>query len=132
MKLNSRGVIISILILIIMMLICHTMNFFYPKNKFENIDTKSITDYNEIYYTDELNKKQLCANVNQAEIPCDIVKKCEPEPTPTPTPIPKYTLSSSELDLLYKFAYEASAREIFTRTLEDLQPTTTQPNPWGF
>jgi hypothetical protein len=104
------------------------MNFFYPKNNFENVDATSTTNYNEIYYTDELNKKQLCANVNQAEIPCDIVKKCEPVPTPNPKP----TLSQSELALLYKFAYEASAREIFTRTLEDLQPTTTQPNPWDF
>jgi hypothetical protein len=127
MKLKSSGVIISILILIIMMLICHTMNFFYPKNKFENVDATSKINYNEIYYTDELNKKQLCANVNQAEIPCDIVKKCN-EPNQTPKP----TLSKSELALLYKFAYEASAREIFTRTLEDLQPTTTQPNPWDF
>lgn len=126
MKLKSSGVIISILILIIMMLICHTMNFFYPKNKFENVNAKSTTDYNEIYYTDELNKTQLCANVNQAEIPCDIVKKCEPEL------IPKPTLSNSELALLYKFAYEESAREIFTRTLEDLQTTTTQPNLWYY
>jgi hypothetical protein len=128
MKLKSSGVIISILILIIMMLICHTMNFFYPKNKFENVDATRTTNYNKIYYTNELNKKQLCANVNQAEIPCDIVKKCEPEPTPKPKP----TLSNSELALLYKFAYEASAREIFTRTLEDLQTTTTEPNPWDF
>jgi hypothetical protein len=128
MKLKSSGVIISILILIIMMLICHTMNLFYPKNNFENVDATSTTNYNKIYYTNELNKKQLCANVNQAEIPCDIVKKCEPVPTPKPKP----TLSKSELALLYKFAYEASAREIFTRTLEDLQPTTTQPNPWDF
>ena len=44
MKLNSSGVIVSILILIIMMLLCHAMNFFYPKNKFEDVDTKIINE----------------------------------------------------------------------------------------
>jgi hypothetical protein len=147
MKLKSSGVFISILILIIMILICHTMNFFYPKNKFTDVSTSrnsrnsrnnkttpEKTDYNEIYYSNESDKKQLCANVNQAQIPCDIVRTCitdpTPIPTPTPTPTPEITtaptsglssLSNSELTVLYKVAYEASAREIFTRALKDIK-----------
>ena len=130
MKLKSSGVIVSILILILMMLICHTMNFFYPKSKFEDVSTNSIkplkTDYNEIYYTNESDEKQLCSNLDQPEIPCDIVRTCKIEPTP------KYTLSNSELAVLYKVAYEESAREIFTRTLKDLQTATTEPNLFDF
>ena len=142
MKLNSSGVVVSIIILIIMMLICHTMNFYYPKNRFEDVgksdkrnnETKP-TDYNEIYYTNDTNEKQLCANVNQAEIPCDIVRTCKTEPTPKPTTIPTRglnSLSNTELSILYKFIYEHSAREILTRTLKDIKPTTTKPNPWDF
>ena len=152
MKLNSSGVIVSILILIIMMLLCHAMNFFYPKNKFEDVDTKIInerkkqknnnnqtkkTDYNQIYYSNESDssEKKLCNDRDQPEIPCNIIKKCDP----IPTPIQKTgldSLSNSEIAVLYKFAYEASAREILTRTLNDTQPTTTQPtttqpNLWG-
>ena len=121
------------------------MNFFYPKNKFEDVGKSDKrnnktrqTNYNEIYYTDESNdsnKKQLCANVNQAEIPCDVVRTCKTEPTPSPTPSPTQgldSLSNSELAVLYKIIYEGSAREIFTRTLKDMQPTTTEPNPWDF
>ena len=125
MKLNSSGVVVSILILIIMMLICHSMNFFYPKNNFIDIDSDrpKQTDYNEIYYTNDLNKKQLCANVNQAEIPCDIVRTCKTEPNKRGLD----SLSNSEIAVLYKVAYEESAREIFTRTLKEI-PTTTQSN----
>ena len=118
------------------MLICHSTNFFYPKNNFEDVGKKNNknsttpikTDYNQIYYTNESDKKQLCANVNQAEIPCDIVRICKPEPTP----IPKPTLSDSEIALFYKVSYNESAREILTRTIKDMQPTITEPNPWGF
>ena len=142
MKLNSSGVILAILILIIMILICHTMNFFYPKNKFvdisknnnnNNSDTPKQTDYNKIYYTSDSNEKQLCANVDQAEIPCEIVRTCKTEPAPpTPTPAPTFgldSLSNSEIAVLYKVAYEASAREVLTRTLQDIKP---EPNPWDF
>ncbi len=133
MKLKSTGVVVSILILIIMMLICHTMNFFYPKNKFKNIsknnnnsdETPKEKDYNEIYYTNDSDIKDLCAIANQAEIPCDIIKQCEPEPEPKLLGLD--SLSNSELAVLYKFAYEASAREIFIRTLQDRKPTTTKP-----
>ena len=83
MKLNSDGVTISILILITMILICHTMNYLYPKNKFANIP--QTTNYNEIYYSNQNSK--LCSNINtggdfssnmlsQAEIPCDVISSC--------------------------------------------------------
>ena len=140
MKLKSSGVVISIFILIIMMLICHAVNFFYPKNKFENVGKRNNnndddnnkpkkTNYNEIYYTNNSNEKQLCANVNQAQIPCDIVRICKPEPT-FKTGLD--SLSNSEIAILFKFAYESSARELLTRTLQEIKPTTTKPNPWGF
>ena len=114
------------------------MNFYYPKNRFEDVgksDKTNPTDYNEIYYTNESNEKQLCANVNQAQIPCDVVRTCKTEPTPTPTPTTKRgldSLSNSEIAVLYKVAYESAAREVLTRTLKDIKPTTTEPNPWYF
>ena len=86
MKLNYDGVTISILILITMILICHTMNYLYPKNKFANIP--QATNYNEIYYSNKNSK--LCSNINtglsnddsllnQAEIPYDIITSCSNE-----------------------------------------------------
>ena len=149
MKLKSSGVFISILILIMMILICHTMNFFYPKNKFVNIDrnsdsedTPKKTDYNQIYYSNESDKKQLCANVDQAEIPCDIVRTCitesntepvivVPEITSAPT-LGLNSLSNSELAMLYKFAYEESAREILMRKLKEIKETEEANSQWDF
>ena len=108
MKLNSNGVFIAMLILIFMMLICHTMNYLYPKNKFENIPKK--INYNAIYYTNQ-NDKISCDNSGrsegQAEVPCAISKPCDVE----------NTLSDSELAFFYKVAYNQAAREIFMRTL---------------
>lgn len=83
MKLNSDGVTISILILITMILICHTMNYLYPKNKFTNIP--QTTNYNEIYYSNKNTK--LCSNINtggdissnmlsQANVPYDVISTC--------------------------------------------------------
>ena len=145
MKLKYSGVFISILILIIMMLLCHTTNFFYPKSKFEDVSKRnnknsknspSQTNYNEIYYTSDSNEKQLCAIVDQAEIPCDIVRTCKTEPTPTePTPSPTFSLdslSNSEIAVLYKFAYEASAREVLSRELNELKASTEQENQWNY
>jgi len=142
MKLNTDGVTISILILIFMILTCHTMNYLYPKkrimqnkklnNRLNNeklnnilknntnnlntfINTPNDIDYNKIYYTNQ-NKKQLCENNlgKQANVPCDIVKKCSDEDT-----IDEYSLSDSELAVLYKVAYEEAAREIFMITLRE-------------
>ena len=129
-----------------MMLICHTMNFFYPKNKFTDINYKIYDvnkidkkknpdiDYNEIYYTNQ-NEKQLCANVNIPEIPCDIVKKCE-EVKPQPTKSFLDSLSNSEIAVIYKVMYEDAAREILTRSLHDIKKKQKKKenekkyNPW--
>ena len=117
MKLQSNGVTISILILILMILTCHTMNYLFPKNKFENVP--QTTSYNTIYYSN----KQLCNSVNkdkQAKVPCDVLSSCA-ELTEEEKNKAKMgsldSLSESELAVLYKVAYENSAREIFTRTI---------------
>jgi len=41
MKLNTDGVTIAILILIFMILICHTMNYLYPRKDATNYKIKS-------------------------------------------------------------------------------------------
>jgi len=148
MKLNTDGVTISILILIFMILICHTMNYLYPRkrmpqtiklnhklnNKLNNLiknnknninsintftNTANDIDYNKIYYHNQ-NEKKLCdANLDkQANIPCDIIKKCSDDEE-IDEEIDEYTLSDSELAVLYKVAYEEAAREIFMRTLSE-------------
>jgi hypothetical protein len=148
MKLNSDGVTISILILITMILICHTMNYLYPKNKFTNIP--QVTNYNKIYYSNKNNK--LCSNINtggdinsnmltQADIPYDIVSSCSNDGNfggiggasgsggaggtgggADNGDLKKYleTLSDSELVVLYKVIYEETQREIINRALNDL------------
>ena len=148
MKLNTDGVTISILILIFMILICHTMNYLYPRkrmpqtiklnhklnNKLNNLiknnknninsintftNTANDIDYNKIYYHNQ-NEKKLCdANLDkQANVPCDIIKKCSDDEE-IDEEIDEYTLSDSELAVLYKVAYEEAAREIFMRTLRE-------------
>ena len=148
MKLNTDGVTIAILILIFMILICHTMNYLYPrkrmpqtiklnnklnhklnnlkknnKNNINSINTFTNTandiDYNKIYYHNQ-NEKKLCdANLDkQANVPCDIIKKCSDDEE-IDEEIDEYTLSDSELAVLYKVAYEEAAREIFMRTLSE-------------
>ena len=149
MKLNSDGVTISILILITMILICHTMNYLYPKNKFANIP-KPTNNYNEIYYTNQNNK--LCSSINnssgitgdglgsdnllnQAEIPYDVISSCKTRSDGGSGGIgddnmKNYlsTLSESELAVLYKVAYENTEREIIMRTLNDISTKTTKYN----
>jgi len=148
MKLNTDGVTIAILILIFMILICHTMNYLYPRkrmpqtiklnhklnNKLNNLiknnknninsintftNTANDIDYNKIYYHNQ-NEKKLCdANLDkQANVPCDIIKKCSDDEE-IDEEIDEYTLSDSELAVLYKVAYEEAAREIFMRTLSE-------------
>ena len=148
MKLNTDGVTIAILILIFMILICHTMNYLYPRkrmpqtiklnhklnNKLNNLkknnknninsintftNTANDIDYNKIYYHNQ-NEKKLCdANLDkQANVPCDIIKKCSDDEE-IDEEIDEYTLSDSELAVLYKVAYEEAAREIFMRTLRE-------------
>jgi uncharacterized membrane protein len=138
MNFKSKGLFISITILISMMLICHTVNFLYPKNKnsnsFSNLplsipnNTLPI-EYNNIYY-DYSNKDQKlnCKMKNEAEIPCKIVTKCTiPKPIVTPTisaspTTTKYQLSESEMAMLYRDAYFNAGRELLLRTLNEEEP----------
>jgi len=119
MKLTSYGVTVSILILILMILICHTMNFFYPKNRFENIPRTTTYNekYNKIYYTPQNGKKSCDTLGNmegQAEVPCNVIKTCSGDM------IDENNLSDSEIAYFYKVAYEEAAREIFMRTLKEV------------
>ena len=128
MKLNTDGVAISILILILMILTCHTMNYLFPRdtnnmnnsasmnnninnktikqslNKFLNIPNN--TDYNKIYYQNQKTKTS-CDKDAHPHIPCK--KTCSTEED--------YALSDSELAFLYKYAYEEAGKEILMRKL---------------
>ena len=139
MNFNSQGLIISIIILISMMLICHTVNFLYPKNinynmhhnkpKPHNKNQNSFSnlllaipnntvpnEYNKIYYDyDNKNKQSECNLKKEAEIPCKVVSSCNSTPTPTQ----KYQLSDSELAVVYRDAYASAGREVLLRTLNE-------------
>ena len=133
MKFKSKGLLISIIILISMMLICHTVNFLYPRNKnsnsFSNLplfipnNTLPI-EYNNIYYDySNTDQKLNCKMKNEAEIPCKIITKCTiPIVTPTISALPtttKYQLSESEIAMIYRDAYFDAGRELLLRTLNE-------------
>lgn len=121
---NSQGLIISILILISLMLICHISNYLYNKNLKEKNNFSNLTlsiptttkpiDYNKIYYEPKgITSNLSCSQAQQqANIPCDIVSS-------SCTSVPTYgQLSDSELAVLYKVAYEESGREVLKRALK--------------
>ena len=127
MNLNSTGVYASIIILISLMLICHTANFLYPntlkyqnRNDFYNIklsipNNSLPTQYNQITYENENQSNQIsqlsCNAIKEAEIPCKVVQPCiNPKPT-------QYQLSESEMAIIYRDAYEDAGREVLLRTL---------------
>jgi len=120
MNLKSDGVFISIIILISMMLICHTAHFFYDRNSFSNIAVP--TQYNQIFYDNQSNNSS-CNNridqatldklLGQAEVPCATSQKqCT-----TPTQFTLDSLSESELAVIYKVAYENAGMEVLNRAL---------------
>ena len=130
MKLNTDGVAISILILILMVLTCHTMNYLFPRDTNNmnnsasmnnNINNKTIkqsldtffnipnnTNYNKIYYQNQKEKKR-CDKDAHPHIPIPCKKTCDTEED--------YALSDSELAFLYKYAYEEAGKEILMRKL---------------
>ena len=121
MNLKSDGVFISIIILISMMLICHTAHFFYDRNSFSNIAVP--TQYNQIFYDNQSNNNS-CNNskpdqsvldqlLGQAEVPCATSQK----QCPTPTKFSLDSLSESELAVIYKVAYENAGMEVLNRAL---------------
>ena len=129
MKINNTGVFIAILILIVMLIICHTTNTLYPRsqnkhnNKYNNKHYKQInmfnnvlkplpTQYNIITYNKQ-NTKIPCGD--QAQIPCKIIQqqnKCNTKDALNPN-----ELSDSEIALLYKAAYELAGNEVLLRSL---------------
>lgn len=146
MKLNHTGVFIAILILILMLLICHTMNTLYPRNTntskntntntntskntsknnkiinmFNNIKQKTIpTQYNIITYDKQITKVP-CGN--QAQIPCKITQsQCTTNTNTKLNTMNPNELSDSELALLYKSAYEMAGNEVLLRTLNTSKP----------
>jgi hypothetical protein len=123
MNLKSDGVFIAIIILISMMLVCHTAHFFYDRNNFSNVKGLP-TQYNQIYYDNQSNTST-CNNkppdqatldklLGQAEVPCATVQK----QCPQPTQFNLNNLSDSELAVLYKVAYENAGMEVLNRALQ--------------
>jgi hypothetical protein len=127
MNLKSDGVFIAIIILISMMLICHTAHFFYDRNKFSDVTGipthyELPTQYNQIFYegsTGSCNNSKpdqavLDQLLGQANVPCPIVtKQC-----PIPTNFSLDNLSESELAVIYKVAYENAGMEVLNRALQ--------------
>ena len=140
MNFQSKGVFVSIIILIALLLICHISNFLYPKNSkynkninsFSNLalsipDTPVDTQYNQINFNKQ-NDPLVCKNVNEAEIPCNVISDCSTKnKVPTTTP---YQLSESEWAVVYKDAYQNAGREVLMRALSEINTgtVTTIPN----
>jgi hypothetical protein len=149
MNFKSKGLFISIIILILMMIICHTTNFIYPKNKnsnsFSNLELSIPNntvpvEYNKIYYDYNKSDQSQCKLKKEAEIPCKIVSKCtvansvNSANSSIPTSIPtttKYQLSESEMAIIYRDAYFASGRELLMRTLNDINSQQNQESQGG-
>jgi len=126
MNFKSQGLFISIIILIGMILTCHTVNFLYPNkhqknsNSFANmslvIPKTFPIEYNKIYYDyNDKNKKEECKLKNEAGIPCNIVSSCA-NSTPTAT---QFQLSDSEMAMIYRDAYASAGRELLLRTINE-------------
>ena len=138
MNLKSNNVFIAIIILISMMLICHTAHFFYDKNNFAN--TALPTKYNQINYGSK-NPYAKCNNsppdqatidylLSQAEMPCVAIppphysssssssSSSLPTPTPSHTKFSLDSLSDSEIAVIYKIAYENAGMEVLRRALK--------------
>ena len=122
MAYDNTGLLVAICILIGMILVCHTMNFLYPRNsnKFYDLPIMTLpplpTKYNIISYDNELGKIP-CDS--QAQLPCKVLQQQQTQcTTPTQT---KYQLSDSEIALLYKEAYERAGEEVLLRTLQEMQ-----------
>ena len=121
MSFDSTGLLIAICILISMLLLCHTMNFLYPRNSnnFDNVHQRQMptkplpTQYNIISYDNQLGKIP-CDS--QAQIPCQVLQQ-QQEQCSQPT---QFQLSDSELAILYKEAYEQAGAEVLARTLQGL------------
>ena len=140
MKLNTDGIAISILILILMVLTCHTMNYLFPRDT--NSMNKSVSMNNSV----SMNKSaSMNNNINNKTIKQSLdtffnipnntnynkiyyqnqkeKKRCDKDAHPhipckkTCSTEEDYALSDSELAFLYKYAYEEGGKEILLRKL---------------
>jgi len=140
MKLNTDGIAISILILILMVLTCHTMNYLFPRDT--NSMNKSVSMNNSV----SMNKSaSMNNNINNKTIKQSLdtffnipnntnynkiyyqnqkeKKRCDKDAHPhipckkTCSTEEDYALSDSELAFLYKYAYEEAGKEILLRKL---------------
>ena len=140
MKLNTDGVAISILILILMVLTCHTMNYLFPR------DTNSMNKSVSMNNSASMNKSaSMNNNINNKTIKQSLdtffnipsntnynkiyyqnqkeKKRCDKDAHPhipckkTCSTEEDYALSDSELAFLYKYAYEEAGKEILLRKL---------------
>ena len=148
MDFKYQGLFVSIIILICLLIVCHTSNFLYTKkyknnknlNSFLNvpvsIPTKPLakplaTQYNKIIYENQ-NDMSVCNQINEAQIPCKIISDCsnknkesiEAKPTQT---LP-YELSESEIAVLYRDMYASAGREVLSRGLNISVPTSQNPS----
>lgn len=123
MSINNTGLFISICILIIMLVICHVMNYLYPRNLFTDITTPLTqkplpTQYNIIEYDNKLGQIPCEA---QAHLPCNILNqqhtKCSQNTSTSQKILSQY--SDSELAIIYKVAYEQAGLELLKRTIND-------------
>ena len=146
MKLNTDGVAISILILILMILTCHTMNYLFPRDtnnmnnnaSMNNSDSinNSASMNNSVSMNNTINNKTIKQSLNKfLNIPnnTDYNKiyyqnqktktSCDKDAHPhipckkTCSTEEDYALSDSELAFLYKYAYEEAGKEILMRKL---------------
>ena len=140
MKLNTDGIAISILILILMVLTCHTMNYLFPRDT--NSMNKSVSMNNSV----SMNKSaSMNNNINNKTIKQSLdtffnipnntnynkiyyqnqkeKKRCDKDAHPhipckkTCSTEEDYALSDSGLAFLYKYAYEEAGKEILLRKL---------------
>ena len=138
MKLNTDGVAISILILILMILTCHTMNYLFPKDRYTMNNSASMN--NSIRINSNINNTMSNKNEKQSlnnffNIPkntnynkiyyqnsntissCDNVEHANIPCKKTCNYEEDYALSDSELAFLYKYVYEEAGKEILMRKL---------------
>ena len=140
MKLNTDGVAISILILILMVLTCHTMNYLFPRdtnsmnksvsmnnsvsmNKSasmnNNINNKTIKQSLDTFFNipNNTNYNKIYYQNSNTISSCDNVEHANIPCKKTCNYEEDYALSDSELAFLYKYAYEEAGKEILLRKL---------------
>ena len=132
MNFDSEGLIISIIILILLMLICHISNFIYDitkKNKFENLPISMLnnplaTQYNAINYDNQCSKLAPCNQLNEAALPCTIISECSKKNKLSVPTKPPFQLSDSEWAVVYRDAYNSAGRELLFRSLNEISEST--------